>query len=83
MFDRLDCQLARLRRELETAARFRDEGAAIIAELAAMRGTGHSVHGRVGPIPVGPLYGKAIWQRTFEAASCGHTTSDRSTSQSL
>jgi hypothetical protein len=38
MFDRLDCQLARLRRELETAARFRDEGAAIIAELAAMAG---------------------------------------------
>jgi len=34
--DRLDWQLARLRRELETAARFTDEGAAIIAELAAM-----------------------------------------------
>jgi hypothetical protein len=31
-------QLARLRRELETAARFADEGAAIIAELAAMTG---------------------------------------------
>ena len=36
--DRLDRQLARLRRELETAARFADEGAAIIAELAAMTG---------------------------------------------
>jgi len=36
--DRLDWQLARLRRELETAARFTDEGAAIIAELAAMAG---------------------------------------------
>jgi len=36
VFDRLDWQLARLRRELETAARFTDEGAAIIAELAAM-----------------------------------------------
>jgi len=35
VFDRLDWQLARLRRELETAARFTDEGAAIIAELAA------------------------------------------------
>ena len=38
VFDRLDWQLARLRRELETAARFTDEGAAIIAELAAMAG---------------------------------------------
>jgi hypothetical protein len=38
VFDRLDWQLARLRRELETAARFADEGAAIIAELAAMTG---------------------------------------------
>ena len=36
VFDRLDWQLARLRRELETAARFSDEGAAIIAELPAM-----------------------------------------------
>ncbi len=36
VFGRLDWQLARLRRELETAARFTDEGAAIIAELAAM-----------------------------------------------
>ena len=36
LFDRLDWQLARLRRELETAARFADEGAAIIAELGAM-----------------------------------------------
>ena len=36
MFDRLDWQLARLRRELVTAARFVDEGTAIIAELAAM-----------------------------------------------
>jgi len=36
VFDRLGWQLARLRRELETAARFADEGVAIIAELAAM-----------------------------------------------
>ncbi len=34
--DRLDWQLAQLRGDLETAARFADEGAAIIAELAAM-----------------------------------------------
>jgi hypothetical protein len=33
--DRLDWQLAQLRCELETAARFTDQGAAIIAELAA------------------------------------------------
>ena len=32
----LEWQLAELRRELETAARFADERAAIIAELAAM-----------------------------------------------
>ena len=38
VFDRLDWQLARLRRELETAARFTSVGAAIIAELAAMAG---------------------------------------------
>ena len=37
VFDRLDWQLARLRGELETAARFSDEGAAIIAELAVMQ----------------------------------------------
>ncbi|MGO9234768.1 MAG: hypothetical protein ACLP4V_12070 [Methylocella sp.] len=36
VFDRLDWQLARLRQTLETAARFTDEGVAIIAELAAM-----------------------------------------------
>jgi len=36
VFDRLDWQLARLRRELETAARFADVRAATIAELAAM-----------------------------------------------
>ena len=36
VFDRLDWQMARLRGDLETAARFVDEGAAIIAELAAM-----------------------------------------------
>jgi hypothetical protein len=42
-----------------------------------------AMNGRELPIPVGPLFGKAIWQRTFEAASCGHTTSDRSASQSL
>jgi hypothetical protein len=34
VFDRLDWQLARLRREIETAARFADEGGAIITELA-------------------------------------------------
>jgi hypothetical protein len=38
VFERLDWQLARLRRDLETAARFTDVGAAIIAELAAMAG---------------------------------------------
>ena len=36
VFDRLDWQLAQLRGDLETAARFADEGVAIIAELAAM-----------------------------------------------
>jgi len=36
VFDRLDWQLAQLRRELGMAVRFTDEGAAIIAELAAM-----------------------------------------------
>ena len=36
VFHRLDWQLAQLRGDLETAARFVDEGAAIIAELAAM-----------------------------------------------
>jgi hypothetical protein len=40
--DRLDWQLARLRRELETAARFADEGAAIIAELTGMTGGAES-----------------------------------------
>ena len=38
VFDRLGWQLAQLRGELETAARFSDEGAAIITELAAMAG---------------------------------------------
>jgi len=36
VFDRLGWQLARLQRELETVARFTDEAAEIIAELAAM-----------------------------------------------
>jgi hypothetical protein len=36
VFDRLDWQMARLRGDLETAARFADEGAAIIAELGGM-----------------------------------------------
>jgi len=36
VFDRLDWQLARLRSDLERCARFAGEGAAIIAELAAM-----------------------------------------------
>jgi hypothetical protein len=36
VFGRLDWQLAGLRRELVTAARRADEGAAIIAELAVM-----------------------------------------------
>ena len=39
VFDRLDWQLARLRRELETAAWFADEGAAIITELAGYSGS--------------------------------------------
>jgi len=39
VFDRLDWQLARLRRELETAARFADEGAVIITELAGYSGS--------------------------------------------
>jgi len=34
--DRLDWQMTQLRGELETAARYMDEGAAILAELAAM-----------------------------------------------
>ena len=57
VFDRLDWQLARLRRELETAARFADEGAAIVAELAAMasgvgdqiQDTGRIVDRRLSP----------------------------------
>ncbi|MGO8844737.1 MAG: hypothetical protein ACLQFI_05250 [Methylocella sp.] len=44
VFDRLDWQLARLRRELETAARFADEGAAIIAELAGYSGSSGRYH---------------------------------------
>jgi len=36
VFHRLDWQMAQLRRELVTAARFTDQGAAILAELAAM-----------------------------------------------
>jgi len=36
--DRLDWQLALLRSDLERCARFNDEGAAIIAELAATLG---------------------------------------------
>ncbi len=39
VFDRLNWQLARLRRELEMAARFADEGAAIITELAGYSGS--------------------------------------------
>ena len=39
VFDRLDWQLARLRRELETAARFANEGAVIITELAGYSGS--------------------------------------------
>jgi hypothetical protein len=34
--DRLEWQMTRLRADLEIAARFADEGAAILAELAAM-----------------------------------------------
>ena len=44
VFDRLDWQLARLRRELETAARFADEGAAIITELAGYSGSSGRYH---------------------------------------
>jgi hypothetical protein len=36
VFDRLDWRMARLRSDLERCAQFTDEGAAIIAELAAM-----------------------------------------------
>ena len=36
VFDSLDWQLAQLRCELETAARFTDKGTAILAELAVM-----------------------------------------------
>jgi hypothetical protein len=43
-FDRLDWQLARLRRELETAARFADEGTAIISELAGYSGSSGRYH---------------------------------------
>ena len=44
VFDRLDWQLARLRRELETAARFADEGAAIITELPGYSGSSGRYH---------------------------------------
>jgi len=36
MFDRLDWQMTQLRAELETAARYADEGAAILDELVVM-----------------------------------------------
>jgi len=36
VLDRLEWQMTRLRADLETAAHFADEGAAILAELAAM-----------------------------------------------
>jgi hypothetical protein len=40
VLDRLDWQMARLRSEIDMAARFADEEAVVIAELAAMaRGT--------------------------------------------
>jgi hypothetical protein len=38
--DRLEWQMTQLRGELETAARYMDEGAALLAELAAMTRTG-------------------------------------------
>jgi hypothetical protein len=44
VFDRLPWQPARLRRELETAARFADEGAAIITELAGYSGSSGRYH---------------------------------------
>jgi hypothetical protein len=39
VFDRLEWQITQLRGELETAARYMDEGGAILAELAAMTRT--------------------------------------------
>ena len=44
VFDRLDWELAQLRRELETAARFADEGAVIITELAGYSGSSGRYH---------------------------------------
>jgi len=44
VFDRLDWQLARLRRELEAATRFADQGAAIITELAGYSGSSGRYH---------------------------------------
>jgi hypothetical protein len=35
MLDRIEWQMTQLRAELETAARYADEGAAILAELAS------------------------------------------------
>jgi hypothetical protein len=38
--DRLEWQITQLRGKLETAARYMDEGAALLAELAVMTRTG-------------------------------------------
>jgi hypothetical protein len=37
MLDRIEWQMTQLRAELETATRYADEGAAILAELASMK----------------------------------------------
>jgi hypothetical protein len=44
VFDRLDWQLAQLRRGFETVARFADEGTAIITELAGYSGSSGLYH---------------------------------------
>ena len=44
VFDRLDWQLAQLRRGFETVARFADEGTAIITELAGYSGSSGRYH---------------------------------------
>jgi hypothetical protein len=46
--DRLEWQITQLRGELDTAARYMDRGAALLAELAAMTRTGWaSFHGAI------------------------------------
>jgi len=45
--DQLEWQMARLRADLERAARFAHEGAAILDELAAMAAPLHAIHPRL------------------------------------